>query len=827
MSQVGQATEAPCDVRRWIESRSPARRSPGLVRRLAILTSFLMSLQASAADKVFFGNLHSHTSYSDGSGTPAQAFAGARSAGLDFMAVTEHNHRKAEQGNGGPDDGRLIGKDHALYQGPGTQSLISAAKAATQDGEFVALYGQEFSTISSGNHMNVFEVGEVIADDTVHNGAFDELVTWLASHPDSTGQPAIVQFNHPEKYDEGGKQYGADDFGTKEEWIETIGQHAFLMEMVNGPGTKSGKNLKPNSPAEASYRAFLNLGFRVAPTGNQDNHFKNWGTSTRTRTGIIADELSKEKLLAAIRARHVYATEDENLQVVFRVQGQLCGDVLSPPAVGQELDIQYWIHDSDEPDAGYEVVVYSDVVGGEDVAEIIEEISAEEASADWKRIEDIRYTGGAQYLFFKLTQFNEHQTRNDRVWTAPRGSCRVAEEVLDRCPIPRAQRALWRQRILMSTTCPRNAAMRSVSRRPTASRARRQPRGARSTRTVRGNDDRPRRNEEGFLCPLKRSSARRAIGFGRIACVAGVLVCIASNAHALCASGRWELLWFACDVGHENSFALQRDGTPVCGSGNCPGAPGTCWRSQGSGVSWSISDGAISLSQPNDYQVYGSTWLYLLEATNVSVPYAADVGRVWLNGSVVPGAPLSLNLQAGWNHLEFTSYNQNQGSSITLNFPFAQVADLMACAQIAACEDDLDNDGDGLLDLGSDPGCASAGDDSERGASYVCDDGLDNDGDGLPDYPDDPGCSLAYGSREHPQCDDGLDNDGDGGIDWDGVPGPGGVPLDPQCIVNPAANQERVCGTGAAQALIPVLALATGWRWRRRSLRRKEKQPEF
>ena len=46
---------------------------------------------------VYFGNLHSHTSYSDGSGTPDDAYRHARNtAGLDFLAVTEHNHRWSE-----------------------------------------------------------------------------------------------------------------------------------------------------------------------------------------------------------------------------------------------------------------------------------------------------------------------------------------------------------------------------------------------------------------------------------------------------------------------------------------------------------------------------------------------------------------------------------------------------------------------------------------------------------------------------------------------------------------------------------------------------------
>src|SRR6266568_3388385 len=92
-----------------------------------------------AADLVFFGNLHSHTSYSDGSGTPSQAFTMARDTGkLDFLAITEHNHRQAEQG-ASPDraDGKLIGKDPSLYTGPSSSSLIPTAGRFNEDGKFV------------------------------------------------------------------------------------------------------------------------------------------------------------------------------------------------------------------------------------------------------------------------------------------------------------------------------------------------------------------------------------------------------------------------------------------------------------------------------------------------------------------------------------------------------------------------------------------------------------------------------------------------------------------------------------------------------------------
>jgi hypothetical protein len=41
---------------------------------------------------LYFGDLHSHTEYSDGEGTPDQAFEAAIAGGADFMAITDHHY---------------------------------------------------------------------------------------------------------------------------------------------------------------------------------------------------------------------------------------------------------------------------------------------------------------------------------------------------------------------------------------------------------------------------------------------------------------------------------------------------------------------------------------------------------------------------------------------------------------------------------------------------------------------------------------------------------------------------------------------------------------
>jgi hypothetical protein len=91
------------------------------------------------------------------------------------------------------------------------------------------------------------------------------------------------------------------------------------------------------------------------------------------------------------------------------------------------------------------------------------------------------------------------------------------------------------------------------------------------------------------------------------------------------------------------------------------------------------------------------------------------------------------------------------------------------------CDDGVDNDGDGFVDL-ADPGCTDVGDESEKDAGLVCDDGVDNDGDGLIDAAEDPGCADASDASETDEtgafpCDDGVDNDADTLADYPADPG--------------------------------------------------------
>ncbi len=214
----------------------------------------------------------------------------ARREDMHFLAVTEHNHRDAERGAKERTDGVLIATQPQLYGGAGSESLMATANRMTENGQFGALYGQEFSTISSGNHMNVLDAPRVIPD---ANGAFDDLMPWLDANRYTSGAAPLVQFNHPKWKRRNDNNYGRDDFGGDDAlWVAAVGTKASLIEVLNTTATKPGQGFRPYAH-EREYFEYLNLGFRLGPTVGHDNHYRNWGTSNDARTGVVAASLGR------------------------------------------------------------------------------------------------------------------------------------------------------------------------------------------------------------------------------------------------------------------------------------------------------------------------------------------------------------------------------------------------------------------------------------------------------------------------------------------------------------------------------------------------------
>lgn len=234
----------------------------------------------------FWGDIHSHSTVSDGSGPPRMAYATARANGLHFFALTDH-------------DAWLTQEEW--------DEIGDAANGANGNGAFVALRGFEYSNRTDG-HINVFNTDTWVSRDDPNYDTLTEFYAWLAAQTN-----AIAQFNHPDpRYDGDFRSFTFN---------AAVASKIFMQEV--------GNNGNGYFRYEAQYPQSLSKGWQVAATNNSDNHWLTWGSDTPHRTGIIAPSLTRDNVLDAFRARRVFATEDKNLAIALQSNNAWMGSTIT------------------------------------------------------------------------------------------------------------------------------------------------------------------------------------------------------------------------------------------------------------------------------------------------------------------------------------------------------------------------------------------------------------------------------------------------------------------------------------------------------------------
>jgi len=256
---------------------------------------------------VYYGDLHSQTSYSDGQGTPQQHYQVARANGLDVYSVNDHAF---------------------LTDDDEWNDIIVQARAATVDGQFVGLHSFEWTggccePTSYDGHINVFGTSSIVRADNPDYDSLDELYAWLA---DPAQINVVAQFNHP---------FFPSKAFDRLRYDSLADPHISMIEIRNG-----------DSHCVNKYRAALVNGWHVAPTNNSDTHKVNGG-ERRARNGIVASGLTYHHVIDALRVRRVFSTDDENLALAMRADGYWMGSVI--PHSLTHFDI--YAYDPDPGDA--------------------------------------------------------------------------------------------------------------------------------------------------------------------------------------------------------------------------------------------------------------------------------------------------------------------------------------------------------------------------------------------------------------------------------------------------------------------------------------------
>lgn len=343
----------------------------------------------------YFGQIHSHSNYSDGSGTPDQALTYASTADqIDFFALTDHSNYFDTTANLGTFDNPNSGTPSTVNPAMSKWEYYKGIFDNYVTDDFVPFYGYEMTWSGQYGHINTYNSnGFVSRNDSVLNakgGAGLKAYYELLKKQDG----AFSQFNHP------GTTFGTFmDFGY---YDKVIDDKINLVEVGNGEGQVGASGYYPSYQY---YTLALDKGWHLAPSNNQDNHKGKWGDANTARTVAIADSLSRESIFDAIDQKMVYSTEDNNFEILYTLNNESMGSTISD--AGDQVNI---LVDFNDPDADDRIGKVSVVVNGGIIAHT-ENINSNSG------ILEVTIPNDYSYYYIKVEQGDGDIAMTAPVWT--------------------------------------------------------------------------------------------------------------------------------------------------------------------------------------------------------------------------------------------------------------------------------------------------------------------------------------------------------------------------------------------------------------------------
>lgn len=320
-------------------------------------------IEAGFGYNFYYGSTHSHSNWSDGgqpatscasgnangSGTfdPAAVYSFARnSAGLDYWVINEHNH--------------LLNDAMATNNPPVTEAKVrqryaaglAAANTATVNGTFVGIYGMEWGVLTNADqgHVTLLETPKLFgwetcttcngpnAECTPGSNCYFDVFTpkrtgYLTMYKRSVENPsaagALGILCHPST-----GQF--DNFAFNADADQALQGIAVRSGLAFNTATNCADANVASTDYSPLWKDALNRGFHLGPTADHDAHCNNFGVGLPNRTVYllpngVSPALTKLALLQAHKARHFFASEDSNAQLVFATTdgAHLMGDVFS------------------------------------------------------------------------------------------------------------------------------------------------------------------------------------------------------------------------------------------------------------------------------------------------------------------------------------------------------------------------------------------------------------------------------------------------------------------------------------------------------------------
>jgi hypothetical protein len=251
----------------------------------------------------YYGIPHAHTCYSDGKGTPLDAFEYSKKRGLDFLILADHSNFldgvKVKNYEYDKVTNQYVEKENSQWYKTRKEAEIINNKYV----DFIALRGFEMSTASWG-HINVINSNNYV-EGKRQIRSMQEFFNWIKLQKN-----IVVSINHP------GRSFKRICYIPEMDGIIN------LIEVGNGAFPRKYRR------TEKYYFDALDLGWHFGAINGQDNHSDNWGDDDNL-TVILAQELSRNSLIDAFKKRRTYSTETKTLKLIFKANDYWMGSIIS------------------------------------------------------------------------------------------------------------------------------------------------------------------------------------------------------------------------------------------------------------------------------------------------------------------------------------------------------------------------------------------------------------------------------------------------------------------------------------------------------------------
>lgn len=341
--------------------------------------------------KTLWGEIHGHTGLSDGTGTLEDYFTAARDeAGLDFCAVTDHDH-------GGIGQPELPGEKWEQTQ--------KAAAVFYEPGRFSTLLGYERDSSPWYSNLCVYyRSGQADMLLGEHPGEIsrEELSRWLARED-------VLLIPHHTAELRQGVHFTALPLELMTPLIEVVSKWG-ASEYFNNP--------KPirRETRFGHWRDALEKGAVMGCVGGSDVHSPHPGMDHASggnlrydNPGVVAvlsTENSREAIFDALKARRCYAANGVGMEVDLRVNGAVMGDVTEQPENGERL-----IYARAKGTAA--IKKFDLVKNGRDY--ISEHVDGEDQEAEFV-LTDLEAERERDYYYVRLTQIDGRQAWSSPIW---------------------------------------------------------------------------------------------------------------------------------------------------------------------------------------------------------------------------------------------------------------------------------------------------------------------------------------------------------------------------------------------------------------------------